>query len=48
MRENDINLIKVTFPDGSEKDVPQGISLLELSMDCENCCKSPIVFTKSQ
>ena len=46
MRENDVNLIKITFPDGSEKDVPQGISLLELSMDCENCCKSAIVAAK--
>lgn len=46
MRESNINLIKVTLPDGSEKEVVDGISLLELSKDCEGDYKSTIVAAK--
>ena len=41
-----MNLIKVTFPDGSEKEVSEGISLLELSKDCAGDYKSTIVAAK--
>ncbi|WP_010251912.1 nucleoside kinase [Acetivibrio cellulolyticus] len=46
MRESNLNLIKVTLPDGSEKEVVEGISLLELSKDCKNDYKSTIVAAK--
>ena len=46
MKENNMNLIKVTLPDGSEKEVVDGMSLLELSKDCEGDYKSTIVAAK--
>jgi len=46
MRESDMNLIRITFPDGSEKEVVEGISLLELSKDCTDEYKSTIVAAK--
>lgn len=46
MRENDLNLIKVTFPDRSEVNVPEGISLMELSKDFEKKFVSAIVAAK--
>ena len=33
MKENNLNTIKVMFPDDSEREVFEGISLLELSKD---------------
>lgn len=46
MRENNMNLIKVTFPDGTEKEVIEGISLLELSNEYGGDYKSAIVAAK--
>jgi len=46
MRESNLNLIKVILPDGSEKEVVEGISLLELSKDCADDYKSTIVAAK--
>jgi uridine kinase len=46
MREHNLNLIKVTMPNGVEKEVVEGISLLELSKDCINDYKSVIVAAK--
>jgi len=38
MNENNLNMIKVVFPDNSEREVYEGISLQELS----ESCKKPI------
>jgi uridine kinase len=46
MRERNLNLIKVTLPNGVEKEVVEGISLLELSKDCKDYYKSIIVAAK--
>ena len=46
MKEDYISLIKVKFPDGSEKEVFEGVSLLELSKDFEKNYKSTIVAAK--
>ncbi|MDQ2085459.1 nucleoside kinase [Herbivorax sp. ANBcel31] len=46
MEENNLNVIKVMFPDNSEREVFEGISLLELSKDCEENYKSTIVAAK--
>lgn len=46
MRERDMNLIKITFPDGTEKEVFEGISLLELSNEYCGDYKSIIVAAK--
>ncbi|MCX7747660.1 MAG: nucleoside kinase [Clostridia bacterium] len=46
MRENELTLIKVTFSDGIEKNIPEGTSLLELSKDYEDKYKSSIVAAK--
>lgn len=46
MREHNLNLIKVTMPNGVEKEVVEGISLLELSKDCKDDYKSVIVAAK--
>lgn len=46
MREQNFNLIKVTMPNGVEKEVVEGISLLELSKDCKDDYKSVIVAAK--
>lgn len=46
MKESNLNLIKVAFPDESEKEVFEGISLLELSKECEKDYKSTIVAAK--
>ena len=46
MIENDLKTIKVVFADGSSKDVPDGISLIELSKDYENEFKSTIIAAK--
>lgn len=45
-RENDINLIRISFPDGTEKEVYEGISLLELSKECQNNFRSAIIAAK--
>jgi uridine kinase len=46
MKDIDVNLIKVVLPNGQEKMVPEGISLIELSKDCENDYISTIVAAK--
>ncbi|MCX7842609.1 MAG: nucleoside kinase [Clostridia bacterium] len=46
MVENDIAKIRVKLFDGSEKEVPEGISLFELSRDYEKFYKSTIVAAK--
>lgn len=46
MKESNLNLIKVAFPDDSEKEVFEGISLLELSEECKTEYKSTIVAAK--
>ncbi|HQA58719.1 MAG TPA: nucleoside kinase [Acetivibrio sp.] len=46
MRENNLSLIKVKFPDGSEREVFEGISLLELSAEYQKNYKSAIVAAK--
>ncbi len=46
MRDSDINLIKVTFPNGKEKMVQEGISLIELSKECEDDFITTIVAAK--
>lgn len=46
MRENNLSLIKVKFPDGSEREVFEGISLLELSTEYQKNYKSAIVAAK--
>lgn len=46
MKENNLNVIKVMFPDNSEKEVFEGISLLELSKDYQDKYKSVIVAAK--
>ncbi|NLL04711.1 MAG: nucleoside kinase [Clostridiaceae bacterium] len=46
MRESNMDLIKLTFPDGSEMEVAEGISLLELSNDFTGKYKSVIVAAK--
>ncbi|TYQ16474.1 UNVERIFIED_CONTAM: uridine kinase [Acetivibrio alkalicellulosi] len=46
MEEKNMNLIKVTFPDNSEREVFEGISLLELSKDYDKDFKSAIVAAK--
>jgi uridine kinase len=46
MREHNINLIKVSFPDETEREVLEGISLFELSKDHEKDYKSAIVAAK--
>lgn len=46
MRESNLNLIKVTFPDGSEREVLEGISLLELCGEYSKNHKSTIVAAK--
>ncbi|MFZ5987287.1 MAG: nucleoside kinase [Bacillota bacterium] len=46
MRESNLNLIKVMFSDESEKEVLEGISLLELSREYEKEYKSTIVAAK--
>jgi len=46
MNENNLNMIKVVFPDNSEREVYEGISLQELSESCKNQYKSTIVAAK--
>jgi len=46
MNENNMNLIKITFPDGTEKEVIEGTSLLELSYEFGGDYKSAIVAAK--
>ncbi|MCX8128510.1 MAG: nucleoside kinase [Clostridia bacterium] len=46
MKENDAKMIKIVFQDGKEKDVPEGISLIELSREYEGKYSSPIVAAK--
>ncbi len=46
MVERDIEQIKIRLPDGSERNVPQGTSLLELSKEYENGYPSTIVAAK--
>jgi|BioPla2DNA2_1021312.scaffolds.fasta_scaffold01935_4 uridine kinase len=46
MMENNVDLIRVTFPDGSEKEVFEGISLLELVHEYQKNSKSIIVAAK--
>lgn len=46
MRENNLSLIKVKFPDGSEREVFEGISLQELSAEYQKNYKSAIVAAK--
>ncbi|NLD47774.1 MAG: nucleoside kinase [Clostridiaceae bacterium] len=46
MRESNLDLIKVVFPDATEREVLEGISLLELSRECENDYKSTIIAAK--
>lgn len=46
MGENELKTIKVVFADGSIKDVPDGISLIELSKEYENEFKSTIIAAK--
>lgn len=46
MKENNLNTIKVMFPDDSEREVFEGISLLELSKDYQGNYKSTIVAAK--
>ncbi|HHX18703.1 MAG TPA: nucleoside kinase [Clostridium sp.] len=46
MEEKNLNVIKVMFPDNSEREVFEGISLLELSKDYEDNYKSTIVAAK--
>lgn len=46
MSDIDINLIKVTFPNGEEKNVPEGISLAELSKEYQKDFISTIIAAK--
>ncbi len=46
MNDIDMNLIKVVFPNGKEKMVQEGISLIEISKDCEGDYISTIVAAK--
>ncbi|WP_265444919.1 nucleoside kinase [Acetivibrio straminisolvens] len=46
MKENNLNMIKVVFPDNSEREVYEGISLQELSEKCKKEYKSTIVAAK--
>jgi len=46
MEEINLNLIKITFPDGGEENVPEGTSLLELGRSRENEFKYPIIAAK--
>ncbi|MDP4179855.1 MAG: nucleoside kinase [Bacillota bacterium] len=46
MSVNDLKQIKVSFADGEEKLVPEGISLIELSKDYERKYKSTIIAAK--
>lgn len=46
MNENDMNLIRVVLPDGSEKIVPEGTSLLELSKQYQDRYKSEVIAAK--
>lgn len=46
MKENNLNVIKVMFHDNSEKEVLEGISLLELSKDYKDDYKSTIIAAK--
>lgn len=46
MKESEVNLIKVSFPDGREATVTEGTSLIELSKDFEASAKSVIVAAK--
>ena len=43
MRENNLSLIKVKFPDGSEREVFEGISLLELSAEYQRTINLPLL-----
>ncbi|MCR4435492.1 MAG: nucleoside kinase [Clostridiales bacterium] len=46
MKENEVNLIKVSFPDGSEKIVEEGISLAELAAEVQSRYRYAIVAAK--
>ena len=46
MRQTEENLIKISFPDGTSKELPNGMSLLELSAEFESRFKSTIVAAK--
>jgi uridine kinase len=46
MRESNLSLIKVKFPNGSEKEIFEGISLLELCAEYQKDYKSTIVAAK--